>query len=115
MIKLVQAKATQELYHYEITVANDFVSSVDQLERYLQNPGETLKEKAKEFNTTIEAKQARNDLIRALDRGILDKDGKLEVPAGIKFETRFDDTYFAQLLEVLLTYDKTDNIDVKVS
>ena len=97
----------------EITIASDFITATNGLKEFLQKPGEILAEKAADFNNVIEKEtDARNNIIRALDIGFLDKDKKLKVPDNVKFETKFDSTYFSQLLEVLLKYDTYDRIDV---
>lgn len=97
----------------EITIASDFITATNGLKEFLQKPGEILAEKAADFNNVIEKEtDAKDNIIRALDVGFLDKDEKLKVPDNIKFETKFDSTYFSQLLEVLLKYDTNDRIDV---
>jgi hypothetical protein len=97
----------------EITIASDFITATNGLKEFLQKPGEILAEKAADFNNVIEKEtDAKDNIIRALDVGFLDKDEKLKVPDNIKFETKFDSTYFSQLLEVLLKYDAANRIDV---
>jgi hypothetical protein len=97
----------------EITVASDFITATNGLKEFLQKPGEILAEKAADFNSIVaNSADARNNTIRALDIGFLDKDKKLKVPDNVKFETKFDNTNFAKVLETWLKYDTNDRIDV---